>query len=352
VDQAERSAKVIIDDVILSVSCGRLKSDNFSASIAIAGEEVRAHDIDRVSNAGRDYAARDGRVVLHCVSTGYRLDEDTVIDDPRGMIADRLNLDIHAVAVDEAPLKNLILCVERCHLSVTNLAAAPYVSGLSAIVSDEAKLGVTCIDMGAGTTSVSVFSEGNYIFSDAITIGGNHVTMDLARSLSTPLAEAERIKTLHGCAFAAAPDEREIVSFPTVGESEAPQLSKVTKAQVAELVQPRIDEILQLVRERLESAGVDDVAGSYVVLTGGGSQLAGLPEYAARVLSKAVRLGRPRQLPGLPEHGIGPAFSTAVGLLLFSQRGTGELMPRTQPQYLATGTGYLARVSQWIRESF
>lgn len=352
VDQAERSAKVTIDDVILSVSCGRLKSDNFSASIAIAGEEVRVHDIDRVANAGRDYAAREGRVVLHCVSTGYRLDEDTVIDDPRGMIADRLNLDIHAVAVDEAPLKNLILCVERCHLSVSNLAAAPYASGLSAIVRDEAKLGVTCIDLGAGTTSVSVFSDGNYIFSDAIAIGGNHVTMDLARSLSTPLAEAERIKTLHGCAFAAASDEREIVSFPTVGESDAPQLNKATKAQVAELVQPRIDEILQIVRERLESAGVDDIAGSHVVLTGGGSQLAGLPEYAARVLSKAVRLGRPRQLPGLPECGAGPAFSAAAGLLIFSQRGTGELMPRTQAQYLATGTGYLARVSQWIRESF
>lgn len=352
VDQAERSAGVTIDNVILSVSCGRLKSDNFSASVAISGDEVGASDIDRVASAGRDYAARDGRVVLHCISTGYRLDDDMEIIDPRGMIADRLSLDIHAVAVDDAPLKNLILCVERCHLSVVNLAAAPYASGLASLVDDETKLGVTCIDMGAGTTGVSVFSDGNFVFSDAIAIGGNHVTIDLARSLSTPLHEAERIKTLYGSAFATASDEREMVEFPIVGENDAPQSNKVTRANVAQLVQPRIEEILQLVRDRLDAAGVSDIAGSHVVLTGGGSQLTGLREYAGRVLSKAVRLGRPRNLPGLPECGIGPAFAAGVGLLVFSQREGGEIVPLTQGPYLATGTGYLARVSQWIKESF
>ncbi len=352
VDQAERSAGVTIDDVILSVSCGRLKSDNFSASVAITSEEVSANDIDRVAAAGRDYAARDGQAVLHCISTGYRLDGDTAINDPRGMIADRLSLDIHAVAVDDAPLKNLILCVERCHLSVVNLAAAPYASGLASIVDDETKLGVTCIDLGAGTTGVSVFSDGNFVFSDAIAIGGNHVTIDLARSLSTPLQEAERIKTLYGSAFAAASDEREMVDFPIVGENDAPQSNKVTKAHVAQLVQPRIEEILELVRERLDAAGLADMAGSHVVLTGGGSQLTGLREYAGRVLSKAVRLGRPCNLPGLPERGVGPVFAAGVGLLVFSQRETGEIVPQARGQYLGTGTGYLARVSQWIKESF
>lgn len=352
VDQAERSAGVTIEDVILSISCGRLKSDNFSASVAITGEEVRARDIDRVAGAGRDYAGRDGRVVLHCVSTGYRLDGDTVIDDPRGMIADRLSLDIHAVTADEQPLKNLVLCVERCHLSVAGMTAAPYASGLAAVVEDEAKLGVTCIDMGAGTTGVSVFSEGNFVFSDAIALGGNHVTIDLARSLSTPLEAAERIKTLHGSAFAAASDEREMVSFPLVGENETPQSNKVSKAHVAQLVQPRVEEILQLVRDRLEAAGLAGMDGQHVVLTGGGSQLTGLPEFAARVLSKAVRPGRPRTLDGLPERGVGPAFSTAAGLLVFSQRDAAELVPKAPGHYLATGTGYLARLGQWIRESF
>jgi cell division protein FtsA len=352
VDQAERSAGVTIEDVILSVSCGRLKSDNFSASAAIAGAEVGPGDIERVAAAGRDYAARGGRSVLHCISTGYRLDGDIAISDPRGMIADQLSLDIHAVSVDEAPLKNLILCVERCHLSVVDLAAAPYASGLASIVDDEAKIGVTCIDLGAGTTGVSVFSDENFLFSDCIAIGGNHVTMDLARSLSTPLQEAERIKTLHGSAFAAASDEREMVEFPIVGENDAPRSSSVTRAQVAQLIQPRIEEILVLVRDRLDAAGLTDIAGSHVVLNGGGSQLTGLREFAGRVLSKAVRLGRPRSVPGLPEQGVGPAFAAGVGLLVYSQRDTGGIVRRARKQYLGTGTGYLALVSQWIKESF
>lgn len=352
VDQAERSAGVTIDDVILSVSCGRLKSDNFSATVAIAGDEIRDTDIDRVAGAGLDYAGREGRTVLHCISTGYRLDGDMMIAEPRGMIADQLSLDIHAVTADEQPLKNLILCVERCHLSVRRLAAAPYASGLAAIVDDEAKLGVTCIDLGAGTTGVSVFSDGNFVFSDLIAIGGNHVTMDLARALSTPLEAAERIKTLHGSAFAATSDEGEMVEFPIVGEDEAPQTNKVTKAQVAQVIQPRITEILELVRDRLAAAGMSDLAGGHVVLTGGGSQMTGLPEYAARVLAKAVRLGKPKNLGGLPDRGVGPAFAASIGLLVFTQRHRGEIVPRSQTQYLATGTGYLSRVSQWFRESF
>lgn len=351
VDRAERSAGVIIEEVILSVSCGRLKSDNFSASVAVGGNEVRSHDIDRVASAGREYAARDGRVVLHCVSTGYRLDGDTAISEPLGMIADQLSLDIHAVAVDEQPLKNLVLCVERCHLGVTGVCASPYASALSSIVADEARLGVTCIDLGAGATGVAVFSEGNFVYADSILLGGNHVTMDLARSLSTPLEEAERIKTLHGSAFAAVSDENELVSFSVVGE-EAAQKAKVTKAQVAALVQPRVEEILVTVRDRLAAAGLADVAGQHVVLTGGGAQLTGLPEFAARILSKAVRLGRPRHLGGLPDRGVGPAFAAATGLLVFSQQEAAELTPKSQGYYLATGTGYLARVSQWFKESF
>lgn len=353
VDQAERSAGTTIDDVILSVSCGRLKSDNFSASVAIPAGEVRDSDIARVSNAGRDYAGRDGRAVLHCIATGYRLDGDTVISDPRDMIADRMSLDIHSVTADDQPLKNLVLCVERSHLSVSDLAATPYASGLAAVVEDEAKLGVTCIDLGAGTTSVSVFSEGHFVYSDAFTLGGNHVTIDLARALSTPLEAAERIKTLHGSAFATASDEHEMVSFPIVGEGEEQQAGKVTRAQIAELIQPRVEEILTMARDRLDAAGMCALAGGHVVLTGGGSQLTGLRELAGRVFSKAVRLSRPRNLSGLPEHSIGPAFSTAIGLLIFSQNRSGEISAPSQPLlHLATGTGYLARVGQWIRESF
>jgi cell division protein FtsA len=352
VDQAERMAGVMIDDVILSISCGRLKSDVFSASLGIANESVRPHDVEKVMAAGRDYAARDDRMVLHTMATGYRLDDDSLISDPHGMIADRLSVDVHAVAVDASPIKNLMLCVERCHLSVAGLVSAPYAAGLSAISEEEAKLGVTCIDLGAGTTSFSVFADGHFAYCDAIAMGGNHITLDLARCLSAPIEEAERIKTLHGCAFAAASDEGEIISYPVVGELEAPQFNQISKAQIVQLVQERINEILEMTRERLDAAGLGDTAGKHIVLTGGASQLAGLSDYAARIFSKSVRLGRPKHLPGLPEHGVGPAFTTATGILQYAMRDTGEFNPRAQTSMLGTGTGYFSRVGQWIRESF
>lgn len=352
VDQAERMAGLTIEEVILSISCGRLRSDVFSASVAIANDSVRPYDVDKVLAAGRDYAAADNRMVLHTMATGYHLDDDNLIHDPIGMIADRLSVDVHTVAADQQPIRNLTLCVERCHLDVAGLVAAPYASGLSAVSEAEAKLGVTCIDIGAGTTSFSVFAEGKFAYCDAIAMGGNHITLDLARCLSAPLEEAERIKTLHGCAFAAASDEGEIISYPVVGEHESPQFAQTSKADIAEIVQARIEEILQLTQERLLSAGLGDMAGQHIVLTGGGSQLAGLCDYSARVFSKVARLGRPRHLPGLPESGIGPAFSTATGILQYAMTGEEEYSPRAETRVLQTGTGYIARVGQWIRESF
>jgi len=352
VDQAERMAGLTIDEVILSVSCGRLKSDIFSASVAVANDSVRAYDVDKVLTAGRDYASAEGRMVLHTMATGYHLDDDSLIHDPIGMIADRLSVDVHTVSADQHPIRNLTLCVERCHLDVSGFMAAPYASGLSAVSEAEAKLGVTCIDIGAGTTNFSIFADGKFAYCDAIAMGGNHITLDLARCLSAPLEEAERIKTLHGCAFAAASDESEIISYPVVGEHEPPQFTQTTKADIAEIVQARIEEILQLTRERLGAAGLGDMAGQHIVMTGGGSQLAGLCDYSARVFSKVARLGRPKHLPGLPESGVGPAFATATGILHYAMLTKGEISPRKEARVLQTGTGYISRVGQWIRESF
>lgn len=352
VDQAERMAGITIQDVVLSVSCGRLKSDVFSASIALSGEAVRDHDIERVIAAGRDYAAREGRTVLHAAATGYRLDGNAGIHDPRGMLAERLSVDMHAVTADEPPLRNLILCVERCHLSVVGAVSSPYASALATISKDEANLGTTCIDIGAGTSTISIFADGQFLFADALAIGGHHVTLHLARSLSTPLDQAERIKSLHGCAFPTPSDESAILSFPTVGEADMPHFNHVSKAQIAEMMRPRLEELLELVRDRVSASGLGSVAGRHVVLTGGASELTGLTDLATRVLGKGARLGRPRALAGLPDTAAGPAFATAVGLLLHAERDTTAAASLQEGRFLRTGTGYLARVGQWIRESF
>lgn len=349
VDQAERMAGVIVEDVFLTVTCGRVKSDNLSASVAISGESVQNTDIGRVLAAGQNYASGNDRFVLHTVATGYRLDESEGVSDPRGMIANRLSVDIHCVAADERPLKNLVLCVERCHLGVAGLAAASFASGHSIIAKDEAEIGVICIDLGAGTTTVSIFADGSFVFADALAIGGHHVTVDLARSLSVSLDQAERIKTLYGSAFATPSDEREIITLPAIDDDQAFRGRQVSKADIAEIVRPRIEELFEMIAERLASCNGDEL--NRVVLTGGASLMTGLPELAERVLRKRVRLGTPDRTAGLPDH-VGPAHAASVGLLMRSDSVAVEFGPLAPRRVLGTGTGYLARVGQWIRESF
>src|SRR3990170_2587913 len=251
VDAAERMAGVTVEDVHVSVTCGRLKSESFSASVALPSGAVREDDTLRIIAGARQYSARDKRMVLHALPTGYHLDDHNGIRDPLGMCGERLGIDIHAVTADEVAIRNLSLCVERAHLAVSGLVAAPYASALAVITPDEAKLGVACIDFGAGTTTLSVFSDGHFIHTDAIAIGGAGITTDIARTLAAPLEHAERLKTLHGSAFATASDEREIITFPSVGESQRGIMNQITKAQLVGIIRPRVEEILDLMRRRL-----------------------------------------------------------------------------------------------------
>ncbi|MGA7372877.1 MAG: cell division protein FtsA [Methyloceanibacter sp.] len=352
VDAAERMAGVIVEEAQVAVTCGRLKSESFSASVALPSGAVREDDTLRIIAGARQYAAREKRTVLHALPTGYRLDDHNGIRDPLGMCGERLGIDIHAVTADEVAIRNLSLCVERCHLGVSGLVAAPYASALAVMTPDEAKLGVACIDFGAGTTTLSVFSDGHFIHTDAIALGGAGITTDIARTLGAPLDHAERLKTLHGSAFATPSDEREIITFPSAGEGQRVLMNQVTKAQLAVTIRPRVEEILDLMRRRLATCAHASEAARTIVLTGGGSQLTGLPELASNMFGRPVRLGRPRTLNGLPEGGAGPDFSSAVGLLRQWARGDDKLSGRAEQFFLGTGTGYLARMSEWMRDNF
>jgi cell division protein FtsA len=351
IDEAERMAGATVEDAHVAVTCGRLKSESFSASVALPTGIVREDDTLRILAGGRQYAARDRRTVLHALPTSYRLDEQSGIRDPHGMCGERLAIDIHAVTADEAALRNLMLCVERCHLGIASLVAAPYASALSVITPDEAKLGVACIDLGAGTTTLSAFADGHFIHADAIALGGNGITTDIARALGAPLEHAERLKTLHGSAFATPSDEREIITYPTMGEVEPRSMNQINKAQLAVIIRPRVEEILDFMRRRLAACAHASEAAQTVVLTGGGSQLTGLPDLASNMFGRPVRLGRPRPLHGLKD-GIGPDFAVAMGLLRQSARDDDRLSGRAEQRFLATGTGYFARVSDWIRDNF
>jgi cell division protein FtsA len=347
--QAERMARVTLEEVFVSVSCGRLQSGNFAASVDIDGGVVRASDIDRLMAGGRSWAERDGRTLIHLNRIGFRLDGVSGSSDPRGMAAERLSADLHTVSADEAPVRNLLLVVEHCYLAVRALVVAPYASAIAATSSEERRIGVTCIDIGGGTATVAAFAEGHFIHAATVPSGGQHITFDIAHALQTPLAEAERIKTLYGTMVGAQSDEREVFSYALAGEDEGAR-GQATKAELAEIIRPRVTNILSLVRERLDAAGVSEFAGGRIVLTGGTSGLVGLGEFAANVLGKPVRVAKPQQISGLPESVSSSAFSTVAGLISVAAAGGSEVFAGSG--YEAAESGYLGRVGQWLKAGF
>lgn len=354
VDAAERMAKVEVQSVIVNLTGGRLNSQHYAASVDLRGGSVGDSDVKRVLAAAANHAIRPGKAVLHALPTGYALDGSPGVLDPRGLIGGSLSVDMHVVASEAAAARNVMLAVERCHLEVEAVVATPYAAGLSVLVDDEAEMGVVVVDMGGGTTSLGVFSGGHLTHADAIAVGGNHITMDVARGLSTRVSAAERLKTLHGSAIASPSDERDMIAVPQVDDDERDMPNHLSKSHLVRIIKPRVEEILELVRDRLKAAGFSAEAGRRVVLTGGACQLTGMPEVARRILGGQVRTGRPLGIKGLPEAGKGPSFAAAVGLLVYPQVAHVEhFEPRAGASFFAHATdGYFSRVGRWLRESF
>lgn len=352
VDLAERDASVQLESVVLSVSSGRPASEFYAVNVNVAGSSVTDGDIARALAAGCHHSVRAGRVVLHSMPIGFGLDGVRGVGEPRGMLAREFGVDMHVVSADAAAARNLMLAVERCHLSVETMVAAPYAAGLSVIADDEADIGAALIDMGAGTTTVSLFSGGRFTHCDGFALGGNHVTMDLARGLNARISDAERIKTFYGSVLAGGSDERDMITVPAVNEDDREPPQFVSRASVVRIIKPRIEEILEMVRDRLAASSFANEPRARAILTGGVSQLTGLPELAARILNRPVRIGRPLGIAGLPESAKGPAFAVATGLLVYPQAAHLEHFEPRKTRQLMTGTGYIARVGRWLRESF
>lgn len=355
VEAAERMASVTVESLIVNVSSGRLVSEAFSADISLDGHCVEPRDISQVLLAGAQHALAPERSVVHSIPIGYSLDGEHGISNPLGMVGKSLGVDMHVVTAENAPLRNLELCINRSHLSIEDIVATPYSAGLATLVEDEMQMGCACIDIGGGTTTLSVFMNGRFVYSDAIAIGGHHVTMDLARGLSTRLDDAEMLKVKHGSALLGTSDETAMVSVPPIAEEERDAPNQVSRAQMTRIIRPRVEETLELIRDRLGRSGFADAVGKRLVLTGGGSQLNGMTEVARRILSRNVRMGRPMGVAGMPEAAKGPAFSTAVGLLIYPQIATIEnyAKPSGFGNVLMTGTGGTwGRISSWFRESF
>jgi cell division protein FtsA len=353
IDIAESGAGVQLESVVVSLSGGRIGSERFVANIELSGGAVSEGDIARVLAAASRHSVRDGRAVLHCLPIGYSLDATTGIREPRGMLGRRFGVNMHMVTTDVATVRNLMLSVERSHVGVEAMVATPYVAGLSVLADDETDLGAACIELGAGTTTIAVFSAGRFVHADGFALGGHHVTMDLARGLNTRIADAERIKAIYGSVLTGGSDERDMISVPPVGDDEREPPQFVSREALVRIIKPRVEEILEMVRDRLAASPFAAEPRGRVVLSGGASQLSGLADLAARILKRPVRIGRPLGVAGLPAAAKGPAFAVAAGLLVYPQAAHLEHFEPRRTRQLMTGTGgYMTRVGRWLRESF
>lgn len=351
-ESAETMAGEHIDGVVVAVSGGAPESQRLDVEMNVAGQEIRDADVRRILTWGRQQPSDPDRDMLHCIPVGYTIDDTDGIIDPRGMYGERLGARIHLVTAAAAPLRNLTSVIERCHLDIDGRVAAPYAAGLASLVEDERDLGATVIDMGGGTTSVGVFLGGHVIHVGVIPIGGGHVTNDIAQGLTTPLVSAERLKTMYGGTLASPADAREVLRVPLVGEDEDQPSLEIPRSMLVQIIRPRLEETLELVRTHLEAAGVHRIAGRRVVLTGGASQMPGVREMAEQILDKQVRPGRPVRLRGLAESVAGPAFATCAGLLSHAiqdhvERPITDEAPRQAGLFSPVG-----RVGRWLKENF
>jgi cell division protein FtsA len=352
VHAAEQMAGETVENVKVSLSGGNLVSRNVTVEMTMLGEEVTDRDIMDIIEQGRASIVHNESDIIHCIPVSYYLDGARGISDPRKMFGKKLGADLHIITGLPSITRNLAHCVARCHLNVEEYIASPYASALSCLEDDEKHLGVTLIDMGGGVTSFAVFAGGKNVYTDAIPVGGMHVTSDIARGLSTSLSHAERLKTLHGSAIATASDDHVMIDVPPLGEEDPEESNGMPRSMLVGVIRPRLEEIFEMIRSKLEISGANMYAGKRVVLTGGASQLLGAREMASNLLGKQVRLGRPRALPGLAEAVSGPAFATSLGMLEYITKKPMEEQMFDAYRHRGGLTAGFEKVVNWFKENF
>ncbi len=348
---AQKMADIRVDHVIACFSGANPRSYGLDAQVDLEGQLVTEAEVGRVLNACDvpDYGA--GREVLHAQPVNFALDNRSGLIDPRGQMGQSLAVDMHMLTVDAVAIQNIVRCIKRCDLELAGIANSAYVSGISALVEDEQELGAACIDMGGGTTSVSIFMKKHMIYADCVRMGGDHVTSDISMGLGVPASVAERIKTFNGGVHATGADDRDLIDIGgDTGDWEHDRRT-VSRAELIGIMRPRVEEILEEVRVRLDAAGFEHMPSQQIVLTGGGSQIMGLDGLASRILGQRVRLGRPLRVHGLPQSATGPGFSSVVGLSLFAANPQDEWWDFEIPVDTYSARPF-KRAVRWFRDNW
>jgi cell division protein FtsA len=315
-EEAELMADCKIVDVYTGIAGSHIKSFNSHGMVAIKDKEVSQMDVDRVIETAKAVNIPTDQQILHILTQEFIIDGQEDVREPLGMSGIRLEVKVHIVTGAVSAAQNIIKCIKRCGLEVRDLILQPLASSMAVLSEDEKDLGVCLVDIGGGTTDIAVFTDGAIRHTAVIPIAGDQITNDIAMALRTPTKDAEDIKRAHGCALRQLADPNQMVEVPGVGERETRQLSRQT---LAEVIEPRVEELYSLVQAELRRSGFEDLMSSGIVITGGSAAMQGMMELGEEVFHMPVRLGVPNYSGGLAEVVRNPRFATGLGLLMSAQ---------------------------------
>jgi cell division protein FtsA len=343
IEEAEHMAGCEITSVYAGIAGGHIKGLNSHGIVAVKDKEVRAADVARVIDAAKAVAIPADREIIHVLPQEYVIDDQDGIKEPQGMSGVRLEAKVHIVTAAVTSAQNIIKCCNRCGLQVADIVLEPLASAEAVLEGDEKELGVVLIDIGGGTTDLVIFSDGSVLHTSVIPVGGNQITNDIAVGLRTPLHEAERIKQRYGCATAAIIRDGDTVEVPSVGGRQPRVLSR---QELCQIIEPRVDEIFELVKAEIQKTGYEDLLASGAVITGGSSTLEGMAELAEEVLGLPVRRAYPKGVGGLVDVVKSPAYATGVGLVLYGARHATGARPPVEGWFRRT----FGKLGEWFKE--
>lgn len=354
VESAERMSGATIDEVWASFGAGGLTSDIANVEVELGGHQVEQSDITELLRHGRAAIDRGDRVVLHAHPALYTIDGVEGVKQPIGLHAERLGVDIHVIAADPAPLRNLDYVIRSAHLGVRAIVASPVAAALACLTPEERELGVALVELGAEVTNVSLHAGGMLVGLRSIPLGARDISDDIACAFGVQRRDAERLKCFYGSAMTSPRDNHEMIEANQMGAETGTEPMRITRAQLMTVIRQRVEELTGQIDGALKTLGFTGPVGRQVVLTGGGAELKNIADYMQGVLGRAVRVGRPRTITGLPDAHSGPAFATLVGLAMLGAGGTGDLRD------LALGTvierkasqGFIGRLVSAMRGGF
>jgi cell division protein FtsA len=348
VDEAELMAGSPVENVFAGISGGHIKGINSHGVIAVKNREVTSVDVDRVIDAARAVAIPMDREIIHILPQEFMVDDQEGIKEPIGMAGVRLEARVHIITGAVSAAQNIVRCADKSGLRVKDLVLQQMASAEAVLSPDEMELGVVLVDIGGGTTDIAVFSDGAILHTSVISVGGDQVTNDIAVGLRTPMLEAEKIKKRYGCALGSLVTQDETISVPGVG-GRAPRI--LSRSVLADITEPRFEEILGLVKRELERFGLLEPVASGIVLTGGTVAIEGTCELAEQVFDMPVRIGYPTGISGLVDVVNSPVYATGVGLVLWGSRNRGVDM---MSPYANDGMldKFVGKMKDWFAEAF